>query len=623
MKDIIFKTLMLKGEAGSTIVSMEKTGHAGTIDTYTITFDDGSTTDIYITNLSSVDAVELTSQTDTEDTYTVTLSDGSTQSFSVQNHNADIEAISEELAAGLASIAADLADQAALLSARMDEFTSLPSGSTAGDAELMDIRVGADGKTYGSAGSAVRGQVTDLKRTSTFEKNQTGTYYELVNYTMYPDGTWRNDLGSICYVFPVKADDVIYIKARWNASAYYALLETYSPDSVVHLQTADLADGCTGSTKLTANQEATITAVDTRYVWVQISNNQPAILTVNNKDVILSKTLKELTQDNAANLANFILSYVGDIIDPDSFSGTDTEKIQAAFDAAAISGGVIRIARTFTVASNITITHNYSQNHRVTVVGTTSDAMLSMGAYKFVGTASNNGGVLFRDIIFSGTGTLFDNANLVEIYCDNCQIYGFAYVVTGANYIQGYTFVRCLIRGVTQRVVEIGNYQVYGLNFIRCTIENCKDFIFIYYANNVLIEGCTIEGNSGTPITLYVSVKNVCISNNYFESNGDGTQINMSNLSAPSGKGVRIINNFIYESQECYCIKLPQGTSENNGNIIIESNSLYNYTGAYLIKANIAERYQDVLAISNFGNITDASETILPIINAKKIMDLF
>ena len=55
---------------------------------------------------------------------------------------------------------------------RIDNLAKLPSGSTTGDAELADIRVGRNGKPYPNAGEAVRQQINEIDQKYESETSQ-------------------------------------------------------------------------------------------------------------------------------------------------------------------------------------------------------------------------------------------------------------------------------------------------------------------------------------------------------------------------------------------------------------------------------------------------------------------
>lgn len=56
------------------------------------------------------------------------------------------------------------------LSTRIDSFTSLSSGSTTGDAELIDGRIGFDGQQNNNIGGAIRTQISDLQSSVDYGK---------------------------------------------------------------------------------------------------------------------------------------------------------------------------------------------------------------------------------------------------------------------------------------------------------------------------------------------------------------------------------------------------------------------------------------------------------------------
>jgi hypothetical protein len=87
---------------------------------------------------------------------------------------------------------ANIQSQQNTLKERMNTFTKLPEGSTSGDAELQDIRVGANGITYNSAGDAVRGQYIDTD-TKNSVLNLCLNQFNNTGYVVYTNGNIMND----------------------------------------------------------------------------------------------------------------------------------------------------------------------------------------------------------------------------------------------------------------------------------------------------------------------------------------------------------------------------------------------------------------------------------------------
>ena len=78
-------------KVGKTIQSISLTGTVGLVDTYTITYSDGTTSTFDVTNGNGITSVAKTGTVGLIDTYTITFQDGSTSTFTVTNGAAAVD----------------------------------------------------------------------------------------------------------------------------------------------------------------------------------------------------------------------------------------------------------------------------------------------------------------------------------------------------------------------------------------------------------------------------------------------------------------------------------------------------------------------------------------------------
>lgn len=116
------------------------------------------------------------------------------------------------------------------LKSRVDNLVANPGTPTEGNAELIDIRVGADGKTYPTAGEAVRSQISSVSTNyddlaSNFTREGVDIYWELGSFNLNTGGNHASTNRIRTRHLPIHRGDKIIFSTNSDTSQanYYTI----------------------------------------------------------------------------------------------------------------------------------------------------------------------------------------------------------------------------------------------------------------------------------------------------------------------------------------------------------------------------------------------------------------
>lgn len=233
------------------------------------------------------------------------------------------------------------------------------------------------------------------------------------------------------------------------------------------------------------------------------------------------------------------------VLHPDQFEGTDSEKINQAFDAI-VNGGTLCLNRQYVLDDDIIIKHLTStEPNYVHVIGIGKNAEIVCNGYGFRGDpepgeriGSNSvGGIFFQDVNFTGTENdiCFFTDRLIRMFFTGCHFYGMGKAFYGSDtftfndtsrsaYAQSYYFSQCYFGHCKEHAFDV--YKPFDCHFNNCIFEydasniNVRNALQGLFITNCLLESMPYE----TAIKIHTGVDangsfNLSIADCYFENN--------------------------------------------------------------------------------------------------------
>lgn len=283
------KIMLKTGVDGAGIASIEKTGSAGLVDTYTITFDDGRKETFEVTNGEDGNGIASIAKTGTQglvDTYTITMDDGYTYTFTVTNGRDG----------GMSTMFVITSDAGSTVTVTTPSGTVIPATQVAGSttswqAETVDYGVHTITSTLSGSTQSTTVDVTEAKIYTVHLEHFIATII-----ATYPSGATCTCVGG--------GETLTATGSPYTFNVHSADTYTITATDGTHTQTASVTittDGQSESVTLTFVPEgSTVTPTDDIQTWLHCADIWDKTYTSISQVLADSTTLSALIADSNA-----------------------------------------------------------------------------------------------------------------------------------------------------------------------------------------------------------------------------------------------------------------------------------------------------------------------------------